>query len=163
MRLLLTCVVCIGLSGFGLAQPAFALSCDFRDRVERTFAMHHARSEHYIVGYGILVPNEPVPVFNHYTQQPVPDQIGARFEGNLAGPHGFDTRAAFEVTVSINCMVDACGVVPDERPALMFIQDEGERYSVTTDYCMGGILNDPTADEVLRLLDCLKGNTCDAP
>lgn len=67
------------------------------------------------------------------------------------------------ISVSIKCMVDACGVVPEERPALMFIRDDGGNYSVTTDYCSGGILSDPTEEEMMHLLDCLRGNACDAP
>lgn len=162
MARLLSRLACIGLSGFGTAEPAFALSCDFRDRVERTFAIHHERSEHYVVGYGILVPHEPVPVFNQDTQRLEPDQIAARFEGSLAGPGGFDTSASFEITLSINCMVDACGHVPEERPALMFIENKGGRYSVSTDYCSGSILSDPTDDEMLRMVECLNGRACDA-
>lgn len=163
MKRLMSSLACIGLLALGLTEPAFALSCDFRDRVERTFALHHAQAERYIVGHGILVPDEPVPVFNQDTQLLEPDRIGARFEGRLASPRGFTGSTAFKVSVSIKCMVDACGVVPEERPALMFIRDDGGNYSVTTDYCSGGILSDPTEEEMMHLLDCLRGNACDAP
>ena len=43
-------------------------------------------------------------------------------------------------------------------PALMFIRDDGGRYTFAANPCNDSILSEPTENELLRVLACLNGN-----
>lgn len=158
---LLQTISCVTLCALSLsllpATSAFALTCPYPKRdVERIFISHHDRPEAYVLAYGVLRPNEPVPSFDEISQSRAP--FSARFEGHLAQPGGFDRQARFGLTVGSSCLDDNCGTVPTgPAPALMFIRDEGGVYSLAANSCNDSILLDPTEDELRRALDCLNG------
>lgn len=140
-----------------LAMPAFALTCAYPERdVERIFMSHQERPETYFLAYGILRPDEPVPLFDEATQSRAP--FKARFEGHVSQPSGLDQRATFDLTVESSCLDDNCGAVPTgPAPALLFIRDEDGSYAFAANPCNDSILFYPTEDELRRALDCLNG------
>lgn len=147
-----------------VGAPAQALTCPYPARsVERMLAVDEYRSADRFVAYGVMIPSEPVPEFDPDIQ--TRPAFEARFEGLLARPSGFDTRAAFPVSVTSSCIYhDACGSVPSgPEPAMMVIRTQDSQFVFHASVCNDNLLPNPTDEELTRAIACLDGMSCAPP
>jgi len=153
------------LSNLLLVGSVMALTCPYPERsVERMLAVHDAAgARDRFVAYGVLTSLEPLPDFDHAIQ--TRPTFEARFEGYLARPSGFDTRAIFEVSVISSCIYhDVCGSVPGgPDAALMLIQQREGRFVFHASVCNDDLLLDPTEGELARAIACLDRESCPSP
>lgn len=151
---------------FGLCLPtlwtgeASALSC-LPPTVESVFSHHHDSPDRYVMGVGTIAPVDPLPTFNPHTlQHEPPGRFRATFEGRLAGETGFDPSTQLPISVERACFDEVCGFLPLARPAVMFLEEEGDGYVLHTNYCSDTMLPDPTEADLDRLIVCLREDAC---
>lgn len=120
-----------GVLSVTMAGQAVALSCA-APTVEASFAAADAADAQYALAVGkiTLLPGWGIPERDANDPEPKGYIVKARFDGNLASTTGFDSQAAFPLTVEVICVTNVCGAVPQEEVLVFVERREGENVLV---------------------------------
>ena len=144
-----------------LAAPAAALSCLPPDPV-RTFAALNEAPEEYVVVLGRLdfdpkaLPQPTGGAMDPNRTDP-PQRVRATMTGKALGMEGFGMPWSGTVILEAECFGPWC---PRQQPGryMAFLKREGAQRTLMVNACGGNAFGDPSAVDVARVEDCMKGS-----
>ena len=144
-----------------LAAPAAALTCAPPDPV-RTFTALNEAPEEYVVVLGRLdFDPKALPQPNGGAMDPnrtdPPRRVRATMTGKALGTEGFGMPWSGTVILEAECFGPWC---PWQQPGryMAFLKREGTQRTLMVNACGGNAFGDPSAVDVARVEDCLKGS-----
>ncbi len=85
----------------------------------------------------------------------------ARFVGNGLTLQGFTSPQDRDIILEFSCAGPWCGTLQPGATVMAYARKDGDTYAVEVDPCSGWIFPQPTDETLDRVIDCLRGNSCD--
>ena len=143
------------------SQQGFALSC-MRPSVEGSYIAHSEAKERFILVSGRLTDKR-----NVVHGPEIEGGMGNRSEnftatsvGHQASRAGFDRPIKTTVAVSAVCAGPWCGSVAMDTPMFTFLEITPYGHELADGPCGGNVFYNPTKDQIVRVLRCLRGGVC---
>lgn len=148
-----------------LPMQALALSC-LPWYVEDAYNRAADSPDPYIVVHGTLEFDEdalPIVDFSRQDETPPETRIQARVRGDALTGSGFDHAVDASASLVVKCFGPWCSSAKPKAMSLMFLKRTDAGLLVETDPCATMLFQNPTKEDVRRVLRCHRGGKCTPP